>query len=585
MTEEEQNVSEQVVALDSSQEGGWSDLFKKEDYWAIWIGLGLIVVALIIYLPRPPEGMDTRIREANRILETELKAAPFKTVEWHNAKDEKAAIQASSESHGKAIVKFLGKTHGWSSNPLQAFYMSEEEAAEKKAIAVEKYRKIQAEADSLKEVAMFVENLAREDAFAEEGLNAAAVDAIEKWRTANSAASKAKKKTEVSAYNQVGYLFALCLFFGLIFCIGIRVMGGSALKFLIGFLFVFAVAVLAYLFSTQLLMKEYGIGYAAWAIFFGMLISNTVGTPRWVMPAVQTEYFIKTGLVILGAEILFGKILTIGIPGIFVAWVVTPIVLVTTYLFGQHVLKTVSKTLNITISAAVSVCGVSAAIATAAACKAKKEELTLAVGLSLIFTAIMMIFMPIIIKALGMPYILGGAWMGGTIDATGAVAAAGAFLSDKALYVAATIKMIQNVLIGVIAFFVALFWVLKVERQDSANVSKMEIWYRFPKFVLGFIGVSIIFSLIYESMGPDAGYSLIDQGVIEGGTSLLRGWFFCLAFVSIGLATNFKELAEYFKGGKPLILYVFGQGFNLFLTLFMAWIMFYKIFSYITAKI
>ena len=104
-----------------------------------------------------------------------------------------------------------------------------------------------------------------------------------------------------------------------------------------------------------------------------------------------------------------------------------------------------------------SVCGVSAAIATAAACKAKKEELTLAVGLSLVFTSIMMIVMPAIIKStfpVDKQLILGGAWMGGTIDATGAVAAAGRFLGEKALYVAATIKMIQNVLIGVIAFCV-----------------------------------------------------------------------------------------------------------------------------------
>ncbi len=585
MTEDTKNDSEQEVGVDASREGGWSDLFRKEDYWAIWIGLGLILAALIVYLPRPPGGMGEKIDEANQIMEAELEAAPFKTVAWYNAMDEKAKLKAVSDSHGRAIGKFLGKTRGWSSNPLEAFYMSEAAAAGKKVVAMEKYKTIKTEADSLEEAARLAEKLAWEAEFSDEGLNAAAAVAIEKWRTANSAASSAKKKTEVSPFNQVGYLFALCLFFGLIFGFGIRFMGGSALKFLIGFLFVFAVAVLAYLLSTQSLMREYGIGYAAWAIFFGMLISNTVGTPRWVVPAVQTEYFIKTGLVLLGAEILFGKVLTIGIPGIFVAWVVTPVVLVTTYLFGQHVIKMASKTLNITISAAVSVCGVSAAIATAAACKARKEELTLAVGLSLIFTAIMMILMPLIIKTLGMPFILGGAWMGGTIDATGAVAAAGAFLSDKALYVAATIKMIQNVLIGVTAFFVALYWVLKVDRKAGTKVSKMEIWYRFPKFVLGFIGVSIIFSLIYESMGADVGYTLIDQGVIGGGTRLLRGWFFCLAFVSIGLATNFRELAEHFKGGKPLILYVFGQGFNLILTLFMAWLMFYKIFSYITAKI
>jgi len=386
-------------------------------------------------------------------------------------------------------------------------------------------------------------------------------------------------------YNQIPYLIGLGVVMALFFGVGIKVMGHSFRKFAVGFAFVFVVAVLAYTAASQATAKQYGIGYAAWAILFGLIISNTVGTPKWVMPAVQTEYYIKTGLVLLGAEILFGKILSIGIPGIFVAWFVTPVVLISTYLFGQKVVKIPSKTLNITVSADMSVCGVSAAIATAAACRAKKEELTLAVGLSLVFTSIMMILMPAFIKAVGMPHVLGGAWMGGTIDATGAVAAAGAFLSDRALYVAATIKMIQNVLIGVIAFGVAVYWCARVECEPGQKVPPSEIWHRFPKFVLGFITASIVFSLLYASFGSDAGYTLLDQGAIRGMSKIFRGWFFCLAFTSIGLATNFRELKEYFSGGKPLILYACGQSFNLILTLTMAYIMFYLVFPEITAKI
>jgi uncharacterized membrane protein YadS len=303
------------------------------------------------------------------------------------------------------------------------------------------------------------------------------------------------------------------------------------------------------------------------------------------MPSVQTEYFIKTGLVLLGAEILFGKILSIGVPGIFVAWVVTPTVLIATFILGQKIIGVPSKTLNMTISADMSVCGVSAAIATAAACRAKKEELTLAVGLSLVFTSIMMIVMPAFIKAVGMPEVLGGAWMGGTIDATGAVAAAGAFLGERALYTAATVKMIQNVLIGVIAFGVAVYWCAKVDCAPGQRVSAVEIWHRFPKFVIGFITASIVFSFMYSSMGADVSYAIIDHGALRGMSKIFRGWFFCLAFVSIGLATNFRELKEYFKGGKPLILYVCGQTLNLCLTLLMAYIMFYKVFPEITARI
>ena len=329
-------------------------------------------------------------------------------------------------------------------------------------------------------------------------------------------------------------------------------------------------------------MKTIGFGYAAWAILIGLIISNTIGTPGFAKPAVLTEFYIKTGLVILGAEILLGKIMAIGLPGIFVAWIVTPIVLVSTFWFGQKILKISSKTLNITISADMSVCGVSAAVATAAACNAKKEELTLAIGLSMFFTSVMMIVLPVFINWTGMPEVLGGAWLGGTIDATGAVVAAGAFLGDTALAVAATIKMIQNVLIGIVAFFVAVYFAYKVEKKENKEIGASEIWKRFPKFIIGFMGASVLFTVIYSILGENMGYSVIDQGVIGGFTQNIRGWLFNLAFVSIGLATNFKALRHYFKGGKPLILYLVGQSFNILLTLLMAYIMFYLVFPEIT---
>ncbi|MBL7208268.1 MAG: putative sulfate exporter family transporter, partial [Desulfobacterales bacterium] len=472
-----------------------------------------------------------------------------------------------------------------SGNPLNAFMMDKPAAEAKKRKAVAKYEAAKTKETAALKAAKTAETAAAGAGFTSETLNAEAVKAIDVWRDTHMKASKAKKKAKAKPYNQIPYLIGLSIFLAIFFGIGKKAMGNSMTKFMVGFGFVFLIAVLSYTASTNVTMKHFGIGYAAWAILFGLIVSNTIGTPKWVMPAVQTEYYIKTGLVLLGAEILFGKILSIGVPGIFVAWVVTPTVLIATYIFGQKIVKMPSKTLNITISADMSVCGVSAAIATAAACRAKKEELTLAVGLSLVFTSIMMILMPAFIKAVGMPQVLGGAWMGGTIDATGAVAAAGAFLGDKALYVAATVKMIQNVLIGVIAFCVAVYWCAKVDCVPGERVSKMEIWHRFPKFVIGFIAASIVFSLIAQSMGNDVSYALIDHGAIRGMSKIFRGWFFCLAFVSIGLATNFRDLKHQFAGGKPLILYVCGQSLNLILTLLMAYIMFYKVFPEITARI
>ena len=361
----------------------------------------------------------------------------------------------------------------------------------------------------------------------------------------------------------------------------VRGEGKSAFKFVPAFLGVFLLATIAYIFATNEVAKAYNLEYALWALGIGMIISNTIGTPAWLRPAVRTEFFIKTGLVLLGAEVLMSRLMALGLPGVCVAWIVTPIVLISTYWFGQKVLKIESKSLNMVISADMSVCGVSAAIASAAACKAKKEELSLAIGMSLSFTVIMMVILPIVIKAIGLNEHVGGAWLGGTIDSTGAVAAAGAALGDKALEVAATVKMIQNILIGVAAFGIATYWVTQVEASEGeASLEKKpglsEIWIRFPKFILGFVAASILFSILHASLAD--GPALVSS-VIKGSTKVFRGWLFCLAFVSIGLDTRFVDLAKHIKGGKPVILYICGQALNLILTLLMAWLMFGVIFK------
>ncbi len=127
--------------------------------------------------------------------------------------------------------------------------------------------------------------------------------------------------------------------------------------------------------------------------------------------------------------------------------------------------------------------------------------------------------------------------------------------------VAVTVKMIQNVLIGVMAFAVAVYWTTKVEVvPNGPRPTLWEIWYRFPKFVLGFIAASIIFSILYAVL-PD-GNALVQDLITKGVTSPIRVWLFCLAFIAIGLETNFRELLPYMKAGKPLTLYVVGQSLN-----------------------
>lgn len=342
----------------------------------------------------------------------------------------------------------------------------------------------------------------------------------------------------------------------------------STSKFMIAFPIIFGLALLAEVLGNYSPLRFYGVNNVIWALVIGLVISNTIGTPKIFKGAVRTELYIKTGLVLLGASILFTRLLTMGVMGLGVAWLVTPVIVIFMYWFSQKFLKMQDQRgLAITLATATSVCGVSAAIAAGAASKAKKEEISLAISISLIFTVIMMVAMPALVKLVGMDPIIGGAWLGGTIDSTGAVVAAGAVLGEDAMEVAAVIKMVQNILIGFIAFGIAIFFVMRYEGKSAgqANVGPKEIWIRMPKFIIGFIGASIIFSLF------------IPEAAADNAIGIANGWrkfLFTLAFISIGLESNFKDMAKLVQGGKPLTLYVVGQSLNLVLTLFAAYIFF-----------
>lgn len=351
--------------------------------------------------------------------------------------------------------------------------------------------------------------------------------------------------------------------------LGSLLMGREPLHFLVGGVFLVCLTCIAYFLAAQKFVESYNLEYPLWALMVGLIIGNTVGEMKWLKPALIGEFFIKTGLVIFGAEVLFSRLLELGLPGLLTAWVVTPIVLIATYLFGVYVLRIPSRSLCMTISADMSVCGVSAAIATAGACKAKKEELSLAIGLSLFFTVIMMVVMPPFIEWIQLDHVVGGAWIGGTIDATGAVVAAGESLGKEAGEVAATVKMIQNSMIGLIAFGVAVYWAGWVEKSDKkAEVSLgYEVWRRFPKFIIGFFCASVLCSFIFTMGGEE---SLLVDGSNKGFIGPLRGWLFCIGFICMGIQTNFRQLAPMLVSGRPVVMYVLGQALNLILTLTVA---------------
>ena len=357
------------------------------------------------------------------------------------------------------------------------------------------------------------------------------------------------------------------LVLGILFTLGVKLQGEKIGKFIPAFVALFVLSIIVRLVSAEFTLNRY-LEWAFWALLIGLLISNTVGVPKWLKPAIRTEFYIKTGLVIMGFSVLFSNIAKFGLYGIAIAWIVTPIVIIFMYWLGTKIFKLDNKPLVITMASATSVCGTSAAIATGAASDCDKKDLSLVISISIIFTIIMMVLEPVILKALNTPEIMAGSLIGGTVDSTGAVAVAGSTFGSGSVgeKSAVLVKMIQNILIGFVAFFVAIFFATNVNKKKGEKVGAGEIWTRFPKFIIGFFVASLVASFIIQPLaGPDS-VSAINKVLDQ-----YKNWCFVLAFTSIGLDTNFKELASRMQGGKVLWLYIVGQVFNIALTALMVW--------------
>ncbi len=386
------------------------------------------------------------------------------------------------------------------------------------------------------------------------------------WAVGESAATKAVPLAQqLGAWVFWRKLIVTVVVLCALFTLGVKLQGESVKKYIPAFLCLFVIALVVRFISAEFTLNRY-LEWAFWALLIGLLISNTVGVPDWLKPAIKTEFYIKTGLVIMGFSVLFSNIAKFGLYGLGIAWIVTPIVIIFMWWLGTKILKIDNKPLVITLASATSVCGTSAAIATGAASGAKKDDLSIAISISIIFTILMMVFEPMIIKAVGMNQLMGGALIGGTVDSTGAVVLAGSALGPEAEQVASLVKMIQNILIGFIAFAVAIFFATRVDKTSEKKVGAGEIWTRFPKFIIGFFVASLIASFLIQ---PIFGGAAVKE--INGVLDQYKNWAFVLAFTSIGLDTNFKELAKQMHGGKVLWLYIVGQVFNIALTLFAVW--------------
>ena len=343
--------------------------------------------------------------------------------------------------------------------------------------------------------------------------------------------------------------------------IGMAFMGLSVGKFTAGFPIVFILSAFSFFVAGNSAVGYYGLEVVFWALIFGLIISNIFGVPEWLKTAIKTEFFIKIGLVLLGAEVLFTTVAKVGAYGMLQAIIVIFAVF--------YVCIWVAKKMGLDdefasiLGAAVSICGVSAAIAAGGAVKGDQKKVSHTISLVLLCAIPMLIFQPLIAKWVGMAPAVAGAWIGGTIDTTGAVVAAGAIAGPQAMEVAVVVKMAQNVLIGLAAFLLALWFTFK-GKQIGEKPGAMEIWFRFPKFVVGFIIASIVFSFFMSEAAAKA---------VTGVTAGLRGWWFTLAFLCIGLETKFKELVA-MGGGRPAATFLIAQAFNIIWTLLFAYLIF-----------
>ena len=355
------------------------------------------------------------------------------------------------------------------------------------------------------------------------------------------------------------------LFVIVIAIIGAALTGKSIAANLKTFPVVYILTMLALVIAGNDTIKYYGLEAVIFSLLIGLLISNLFALPEWFKSALSTELFVKIGLVLLGTGVIFSDILKNGSLGLIQALVV--VLSVWYFAFWLCKKMKIDDELTMMIASSVSICGVSAAIATSGAIKGDSKKLSYVISMVLITAIPMMIFMPYIAAYFHFPQAVTGAWLGGSIDTTGAVVASGSLVGEEALKISTIVKFSQNVLLGIAAFVISIYWTYTQHPagQDKATKPTLKvIWERFPKFVIGFVAASLLFSFFV----PQETIVLV-----KGSLKNLQGLWFALAFTSIGLETNFKDLFGR-NSKRPFYAFLIAQGFNIIVTLIIAFFLF-----------
>jgi uncharacterized integral membrane protein (TIGR00698 family) len=378
-----------------------------------------------------------------------------------------------------------------------------------------------------------------------------------RWENANDLVDKVFALDNLE-HTMIVFVFSfLCIFLANLF-------QGNGLKSMSGYPVLFILTFIAMTIGGATLMKDWGLETVIFSLLIGLFINNVFGVPEWVRRALCSELYIKIGLVLLGANVIFGDILKAGSLGL----IQSVIVVLGVWYFSFWLCKKmkIDKEMAMMLSSAVSICGVSAAVATAGAIRGDKKKLSYVVSLVLVVAIPMIILMPALARLLGLDETMSGAWIGGTIDTTGAVVATGAMYGEKALEIGSIVKFSQNVLLGVAAFLIAIYWSYTNNKGNeyAEKPSFKVIWSRFPKFVLGFLLASLLFSFVL---------SPADNKPMMETLKKLQGLWFALGFTSIGMETNFKTLVNV-ENRRATLTFLGAQTFNVVFTLIVAYLVF-----------
>jgi uncharacterized integral membrane protein (TIGR00698 family) len=381
-----------------------------------------------------------------------------------------------------------------------------------------------------------------------------------------------------------GRYLALLGAFLILFTIVVSFIGQKPKTFIISFIFVFVLSTIIYAAGNWDQASRYNLEPPLVALVLGLIISNLIGLPRQLDAGFRVEFYIKLGIVLLGATLPFTLIIWAGPVAILQASIVSVVTFLTIFFTARKL--GLDQRLAAVLGAGGAVCGVSASIAVAGAVRSPKEHPPIAISL-VVFWAIILIFvLPLVSRTIHLPTGVGGAWIGTSefADAAGLAAAqsygglANSHLgisgtADQALASYTLIKVIgRDIWIGIWAFLLALIAVTVWERSvTNSKVQVGQIWWRFPKFVIGFLIASALTTLIVQGNTLGDYNKLVKPSLIAPITSL-RTWVFTFSFLSIGLTTRFRELAT--AGIKPFVAFTAGVIVNVILGYILSVIVF-----------